>query len=89
MNADVPTQSNAAWFTEQQLAERLQISTRHLINLRKAGLPFIQLGASVRYDTAEVETYLRTNRRLSLHVQRQKRRAALAAKRATNGEAAQ
>ena len=75
----IPT--TAAWFTEQQLAERLQVSTRHLINLRKAGLPYIQLGASVRYDPAEVEAYLRTNRRLSLHILRQKRRAAIAANR--------
>ena len=73
----IPT--TAAWFTEQQLAERLQVSTRHLI--RKAGLPYIQLGASVRYDPAEVEAYLRTNRRLSLHILRQKRRAAIAANR--------
>ena len=68
----------AAWLTEQQLAERLQVSTRHLINLRKAGLPFIQLGSAVRYNPAEVEAYLHTNRRLSLHVQRQRRRAAIA-----------
>jgi len=62
------------------LAAHLQISTRHLINLRKAGLPFIQLGASVRYDLAEVEAYLRTNRRLSSHIARQQRRKALGLK---------
>jgi hypothetical protein len=31
--------STPGWLTEKQLAEHLQISTRHLINLRKAGLP--------------------------------------------------
>lgn len=71
--------SNSApgWVTEQQLAEHLQISVRHIINLRKCGLPFVQLGSSVRFDLGEVEVYLRTNRRLSSHVARQQRRKAL------------
>ena len=63
------------WLTEKELSEHLRISTRHLINLRKAGLPYIQLGAVVRYDMGEVLAYLKTNRRLSSHVERQKRRA--------------
>lgn len=84
MNNDTQSSPSPAavpgWITEQQLAERLQVSTRHLINLRKCGLPFIQLGSSVRYDIDEVEAYLRSNRRLSSHVARQQRRKALAAK---------
>lgn len=68
----------ARWLAEKELAAHLHISTRHLINLRKAGLPYIQLGSVVRYDLAEVEAYLKTNRRLSSHVERQKRRANLA-----------
>ena len=68
--------------TEKQLADRLHISIRHLANLRKAGLPYFQLGASLRYDVAEVEAYLRSNRRLSSHVERQKRRAAIGARNA-------
>ena len=40
-------------------------------------MPYIALGKCVRYDLAEVEAYLRTNRRLASHVERQKRRAAL------------
>lgn len=67
------------WLTEKELAALLHISTRHLINLRKAGLPYIQLGSVVRYDPAEVEAYLKTNRRLSSHVERQTRRAQLSA----------
>lgn len=80
MNNDTPSLSTIpvpGWITEQQLSERLQVSTRHLINLRKCGLPFIQLGSSVRYDIDEVERYLRSNRRLSSHVTRQQRRKAL------------
>lgn len=77
-NAELPS-TLPKYLTEPQLAELWQCSTRHLINLRKAGLPFLQIGASVRYDLAEVTEYLRVNRRFSAHVSRQKRRAALAA----------
>ncbi len=64
------------WLTEKELADLLKISTRHLVNLRKAGLPYFQLGAVVRYDLVEVIGYLKTNRRLSSHIERQNRRAA-------------
>ncbi len=81
MNNDTPTSNSAPqWITEQELSEHLQVSTRHLINLRKCGLPFIQLGSSVRYDLHEVEQFIRSKRRLSSHVERQQRRKALAAK---------
>jgi hypothetical protein len=81
VNNDTPTSNSAPqWITEQELSEHLQVSTRHLINLRKCGLPFIQLGSSVRYDLAEVEQFIRSKRRLSSHVERQQRRKALAAK---------
>jgi len=68
------------WLTEQQLADHLHVSVRHLANLRKAGLPFVQLGSSVRYNRAEIEAYLRGNRRLSSHVERKRRQATLAKK---------
>jgi hypothetical protein len=71
--APQPTQ----WLTERELAAQLRLSVRHLINLRKAGLPFVQLGASVRYDLAEVDAYLRGNRRLSSHIERKRRSAAI------------
>ena len=82
MNNDTPSLSTIpvpGWLTEQQLSEHLQVSTRHLINLRKCGLPFIQLGSSVRYDLEEVEQFIRGKRRLSSHVERQRRRKALSA----------
>jgi hypothetical protein len=65
------------WITEPQLARHLGISARHLINLRRGGLPYIALGKVIRYSLPEVELYLRTNRRLSSHVVRQQRRQAL------------
>ena len=73
-----PCKPATVWLTERELAGHLHVSIRHLANLRKAGMPFVQLGASVRFDIDEVERYLRNNRRLSSHVERQKRRAALA-----------
>ena len=76
MNTNASTQTGQ-WITEKALSDHLQVSVRHLVNLRKRGLPHIFLGAVVRYDLAEVTEYLKTNRRLSSHVERQKRRAAL------------
>ena len=76
MNQDATT-SKPGWISEKELALHLHISVRHLVNLRKSGLPHILLGSTVRYDLAEVEAFVRANRRLSSHVQRQKRRAAL------------
>lgn len=73
MNTQTTHSKGDQWLTEKEMAARLSISARHLINLRKAGLPYIQLGASVRYDLDEVIKYLQTNRRLSSHVERQKR----------------
>lgn len=77
MNAADSASPSVPWISEVQLAKHLDISTRHLINLRKSGLPYIQLGATVRYNLEEVEHYLRGNRRLSAHIERQKRKATL------------
>jgi hypothetical protein len=78
MKSNASSQLNGSWLTEKELSAHLKVSIRHLVNLRKRGLPHILLGAVVRYDLAEVTEYLKTNRRLSAHVARQKRRAALA-----------
>jgi hypothetical protein len=80
MNTQPSQPPDDRWLTEKELAVRLHISTRHLINLRRAGLPFIQLGASVRYDLDEVMSYLKTNRRLSSHLERRKRQAQIDAR---------
>ena len=69
--------SQPGWITEEELARHLRISRRHLHNLRMAGMPHVLLGSSVRFDLSEVEAFIRSNRRLSSHVERQKRRAAL------------
>ena len=72
--------STPVWVSEKQLAAHLGISARHLHNLRQAGLPHVLLGSSVRYDIHEVESFIRSNRRLSSHVARQQRRKALGLK---------
>lgn len=58
--------------TESQLADLWQCSVRHLANMRVAGLPFLQIGTSIRYDLVEVTEYLKTNRRFCRHTGRQK-----------------
>ncbi len=65
------------WITESQLARHLGVSPRHLVNLRRRRLPYIALGKAIRYSLVEVESYLRTNRRLSSHVTRQQQRKTL------------
>ena len=60
-----PKESTPHWLTEKELADLLKVSQRHLINLRKAGLPHLRLGTVVRYDGAEVMAYLRDQRRLA------------------------
>ncbi len=67
MNHEAP-HPERRWLTEKELAALLNISTRHLINLRRAGLPFVQLGSVVRYEPAEVSAYLKANRRVPSHV---------------------
>jgi len=66
MNHEAP-QPQRRWLTEKELAALLNISTRHLINLRRAGLPYVQLGSVVRYDPVEVGAYLKANRRVPSH----------------------
>ena len=78
MNIEKSTSTPAGWLTQAQLAEHLKISRRHLHNLRLAGMPHILLGSSVRFDLAEVEAFIRSKRRLSAHIERQKERARLA-----------
>ena len=61
--------------TEAQLADLWQCSVRHLANMRMAGLPFLQIGTSIRYDLVEVTEYIKLYRRLPALLSRQRRRA--------------
>jgi hypothetical protein len=64
MNQPAPPRPQV-WLTEHELAKLLKVSVRHLINLRKVGLPHFQLGSVVRYDIVEVIGYLKLNRKLT------------------------
>lgn len=64
MNQPAPPRPHP-WLTEPELAKLLKVSVRHLINLRKVGLPHFQLGSVVRYDIVEVIGYLKVNRKLT------------------------
>ena len=58
------------YLTRAELAQRLCISQRHLINCEQAGLPCFRIGGSVRYRFSEVTVFLEQNRTLQLTVKR-------------------
>ena len=65
--------SDTLW-TTQEVADFLRISIKTVFNLRKTGLPYLQLGGAVRFDPQEVRDYLLKNRHLTSHRFRQKAR---------------
>ncbi len=65
--------SKTLWTTEE-VAGFLRISIKTIFNLRKTGLPYLQLGGAVRFDSQEVRDYLLKNRHLTSHHLRQKAR---------------
>ncbi len=46
------------YLTENQMAERLQISRTTLYQLRKEGLPYRRIHRTIRYNPAEIEAWL-------------------------------
>ena len=65
-----PASDNPLWTTEQ-VAQYLRVSLKTVFNLRKKGLPYVQLGGAVRFIPQEIKDYLVTNRGLSAHRLRQ------------------
>ncbi len=59
-------QDEALW-TTQQVAQYLHISLKSVFNLRKNGLPYVQLGGAVRFMPQEIKDYLVNRRGLSMH----------------------
>jgi len=70
INHHFPTPEDKLWTTEQA-ADFLRVSLKTVFNLRKKGLPFVQLGGAVRFIPQEIKDYLVTNRGLSAHRLRQ------------------
>ena len=49
--------SDILWTTEE-VADFLRVSIKTVFNLRKTGLPYLQLGGAVRFHPQEVRDYL-------------------------------
>ena len=70
INHNSPPLDDKLWTTEQ-VADFLRVSLKTVFNLRKKGLPYVQLGGAVRFIPQEIKDYLVTNRGLSSHRLRQ------------------
>jgi len=70
INHNSPPPDDKLWPTEQ-VADFLRVSFKTVFNLRKRGLPYVQLGGAVRFIPQEIKDYLVTNRGLSSHRLRQ------------------
>jgi excisionase family DNA binding protein len=69
-NQSAPLSVDPLWTTEQA-AQYLHVSLKTVFNLRKKGLPYVQLGGAVRFVPQEIQDYLVTNRGLTAHRLRQ------------------
>jgi excisionase family DNA binding protein len=58
-------------WTTKEVAKHLRVSLKTVFNLRKKGLPYVQLGGAVRFVPQEIKDYLVNSRRLSSHRLRQ------------------
>jgi len=64
-------ESDSGLWTTKEVAKHLHVSLKTVFNLRKKGLPFVQLGGAVRFVPQEIKDYLVNSRRLSSHRLRQ------------------
>jgi phosphopantetheinyl transferase len=55
--------------TTGRLSQYLGCSERHIFNLRRRGLPALEIGDMVRFDLAAVRLWLATQRRDASHPQ--------------------
>jgi excisionase family DNA binding protein len=62
---------NSDLWTTPEVAKYLHVSLKTVFNLRKNGLPYVQLGGAVRFVPQEVREYLLNSRGLSSHRLRQ------------------
>ena len=65
-----PETDSELWTTER-VAKYLHVSLKTVFNLRKKGLPYVQLGGAVRFVPQEIRDYLTNSRGLSSHRLRQ------------------
>ena len=67
---EMTTSTENLW-TTRQLATYCHLSLKTIYNLRKRGLPYVQLGGAVRFDPQKIRDYLANSPRLSSHRLRQ------------------
>jgi excisionase family DNA binding protein len=67
---NIPIPDSSLW-TTQDVAKHLRVSLKTVFNLRKKGLPYVQLGGAVRFVPQEIKDYLVNSRHLSSHRLRQ------------------
>ena len=69
---DVKThEGDSDLWTTERVAKYLHVSLKTVFNLRKKGLPYVQLGGAVRFVPQEIKDYLVNSRGLSAHRLRQ------------------
>ena len=74
VSEDVKTSSqetDSELWTTERVAKFLHVSLKTVFNLRKKGLPYVQLGGAVRFVPQEIRNYLVISRGLSSHRLRQ------------------
>jgi excisionase family DNA binding protein len=64
-------ETDSELWTTERVAKYLHVSLKTVFNLRKKGLPYVQLGGAVRFVPQEIRDYLDKSRGLSSHRQRQ------------------
>jgi excisionase family DNA binding protein len=67
---EIPLQSSDLW-TTPEVAKFLHVSLKTVFNLRKKGMPYVQLGGAVRFVPQEIKDYLVNSRGLTSHRARQ------------------
>jgi excisionase family DNA binding protein len=68
---DTKTSTESDLWTTKETAKYLRVSLKTVFNLRKKGLPYVQLGGAVRFVPQEIRDYLVSNRNLATHRRRQ------------------
>ena len=66
-----PNEPDIELWTTKEVAKFLRVSLKTVFNLRKRGLPYVQLGGAIRFVPQEIRDYLANSRRSSLHRFRQ------------------
>jgi len=64
-------ETDSELWTTERVAKYLHVSLKTVFNLRKKGLPYVQLGGAVRFVPQEIRDYLVKSRGLSSHRLRQ------------------